>query len=171
MDGKIGSQKSSNSSNEPASPHQRLNPEGLAPGIGFSHVVVTQPGKTLYLGGQTAQLPDGSIGADDLVEQFDLSLKNLCIALEAAGAKPEHLVSLQVFVVSAEEYTSRLKELGSIWKKHFGRNYPAMALFEINRLYDKRAKIELMPIAVVPPKSIPPTSSPSISSITQQESK
>ncbi|HHI80425.1 MAG TPA: RidA family protein [Planctomycetes bacterium] len=132
------------------SPHQKINPEGLAPGVGFSHVVVTEPGKTLYLGGQTAQLPDGSIGPDDLVEQFDLSLKNLVLALNAAGAGPEHLVSLQVFVTDAAEYTARLKELGKVWKKHFAKHYPAMALFEIKRLYDPRAKIELMPIAVLP---------------------
>jgi enamine deaminase RidA (YjgF/YER057c/UK114 family) len=133
-----------------SSPHIKINPEGLAPGIGFSHVVAVQPGTTLYLGGQTAQLRDGSIGPDDLGEQFDLSLKNLVIALNAAGARPEHLVSLQVFVTDAAEYTERLKELGQIWKKHFGKHYPAMALFEIKRLYDKRAKIELMPIAVIP---------------------
>ncbi len=153
MDGKIDPQSEPGQEPWPHSPHKKLNPEGLAPGVGFSHVVVTEPGKTLYLGGQTAQILDGSIGPDDLVEQFDLSLKNLVTALKAAGGGPEHLASLQVFVTNAEEYTARLKELGKIWKKHFGKHYPAMALFEINRLYDKRAKIELMPIAVIPSKT------------------
>ena len=52
--------------------HRVVNPEGLAPPVGFAHAVVAAPGRTVYLGGQVAQAPDGRIIGDSVTEQFEV---------------------------------------------------------------------------------------------------
>lgn len=131
-------------------PHRLLNPETLMPAVGFSHAVVAAPGRTVYLGGQTSHGPDGRSTGDTMAEQFDAAVGNVVAALEAAGARPEHLVSMQIFVTDAEEYRRSLRELGESYRRRFGRHYPAMALFEIKGLYDPASKVELMCVAVIP---------------------
>lgn len=139
-----------------ATPHRVVDPTGAAPAVGFAHAVVAGPGRTVYLGGQTAQRPDGSIAPDStLVEQFTAALGNVAAVLEAAGALPEHLVSCLVYATDAAEYRRELKALGRAWRERFGRHYPAMAFFEVAGLFDPAAKVELVCTAVVPPDDTP----------------
>jgi enamine deaminase RidA (YjgF/YER057c/UK114 family) len=122
---------------------------GLAPPTGFAHAVVAPPGRTVYLGGQTAQGPDGTIQGATIVEQFDQAARNLLAALRAAGGEPDDLVSLHVFVTNLAAYRLALAALGTVWRQHFGRRYPAMALIGVTELFDPRALIELVGIAVL----------------------
>jgi enamine deaminase RidA (YjgF/YER057c/UK114 family) len=124
-----------------------INSPHLAAPIGFSHAV--RAGDTVYLAGQTAADPDGSIVGETIVEQFDVAAGNLMTALRAAGGGPDDLVSLQVFVTSVPEYKASLMSLGRVWRKHFGRRYPAMGLFGVAELFDPAARIELMGVAVL----------------------
>ncbi len=130
------------------SPHEIRNPRGLPPPSGFSHAVIAQAGRTVYLAGQTAQRPDGTIAGGTMAEQFDLAATNVVLALDAAGAHPQDLVSMQIFVTHIDEYLRASKEVGEAYRRHFGRHYPAMALLEVRRLFDPAAKVELMCIAV-----------------------
>jgi enamine deaminase RidA (YjgF/YER057c/UK114 family) len=66
--------------------------------------VVAQTGRTVYLAGQTAQRPDGSLVDGTMAEQFDVAAGNVVLALEGAGARPQDLVSLQIFVTDVDEY-------------------------------------------------------------------
>ena len=119
----------------------------LAAPVGFSHAVIA--GDTVYLGGQTAQAKDGAIVGETIVEQFDRAAANLMTALRAAGGEPDDLVSLQVFVTAVDEYRDSLPALGRVWRRHFGRRYPAMGLFGVTELFDPAAKVELMGVAVL----------------------
>lgn len=132
-----------------ASPHEIRNPETLPPPSGFSHAVIAQTGRTVYLAGQTAQHLDGSVVAGGMAEQFDVAAGNVVKALEAAGAHPQDLVSIQIFVTDIAEYQRLSKAIGEVYRRHFGRHYPAMALLEVSRLFDAKAKVELMCIAVM----------------------
>lgn len=131
-----------------ASPHEIRNPETLAPAQGFSHAVIAQAGRTVYLAGQTAQRHDGSIVGATMAEQFEVAAGNVVAALDAAGAHPQDLVSIQIFVTDITEYRRSAKEIGDAYRRHFGRHYPAMALLEVSRLWDPKALVELMCIAV-----------------------
>jgi enamine deaminase RidA (YjgF/YER057c/UK114 family) len=111
-------------------------------------VVIAQAARTVYLAGQTAQRPDGRIVAGTIAEQFDLAARNVVLALEAAGAHPQDLVSMQIFVTDIAEYRESAKVIGEAYRRHFGRHYPAMVLLEVRRLFDPAAKVELMCIAV-----------------------
>lgn len=122
----------------------------LAPPVGYAHAVVAGPGRLVHLGGQTALDADGRIVGETLSEQFDVAAGNVVAALRAAGGTPEHLVSMQIFVVDVAGYRANLRELGGIWQRHFGRRYPASGLFGVVRLFDDEALVELMGVAVVP---------------------
>lgn len=131
-------------------PHEILNPEGLAPPLGFSHVVAAAPGRTIYLGGQTAHDASGTMVVGGIVEQFAQAAANVLTALEAAGAEPEHLVSIHIYVTNVALYRASLKELGTVYRLHFEDHYPAISLFEVRALFDPAAMVELVCIAVVP---------------------
>ena len=131
------------------SPHQLVNPDTLAQPSGFSHAVVAQAGRTVYLAGQVAQAPDGRITGNTISEQFSQAAGNVVTALEAAGAHVQDLVSMQIFVTSIDEYRRAHREIGEAYRRHFGRHYPAMTLLEVRRLFDPAAKVELMCIAVM----------------------
>ena len=131
-----------------ASPHEIRNPDTLPRPQGFSHAVIAQAGRTVYLAGQTAQQTDGTVVGATMAEQFDVAAGNVVKALEAAGAHPQDLVSMQIFVTDVAEYQRTSKQIGDAYRRHFGRHYPAMALLEVSRLFDPTAKVELMAIAV-----------------------
>jgi enamine deaminase RidA (YjgF/YER057c/UK114 family) len=131
-------------------PHRIVNPPGLAPPTGFAHAVVAAPGRTVYLGGQAAQAADGSITGSGVVEQFEVAAGNLPAALAAAGGQPEHLVSVQIFVTDAAAWRAAPSAPGVAWRRHFGRHYPAVALFQVAALFDQAAEVELVAVAVVP---------------------
>jgi enamine deaminase RidA (YjgF/YER057c/UK114 family) len=117
-----------------------VNPPELPEPVGFAHAVTA--GGAVYLGGQTGE------GAS-LVEQFDSAAGRVVTALRAAGGEPDDLVSLVVYTTDVEEYRSSLRELGDVWRRHFGRRYPAIALVGVSGLMEPEAKVELMGIAVL----------------------
>ena len=124
-------------------------PELIEP-TGFSHAIVAGPGRTVYLAGQTAHRTDGTVQGESLTEQFDAAAGNVVSALRAAGAAPDHLTSMIMYVTSVAEYRASLRELLPVWRKHFGRYYPAVALIGIAELVDPAAKVELVCTAVIP---------------------
>lgn len=131
-------------------PHEVVEVPELIKPSGFAHAIVAAPGRTVYLAGQTAHAKDGSLPGDSLVAQFDSAAGNVVAALRAAGAEPEHLVSMIMYVTGVGEYRDSVRELLPLWRKHFGRYYPAVALIGVSELVDPAAKIELVCTAVIP---------------------
>jgi enamine deaminase RidA (YjgF/YER057c/UK114 family) len=130
--------------------HQFLNPEDLAPPIGFSHVAVAAPGRLVFLAGQTAHQADGSLAGSTVAQQFAAAAENVATALAAAGATPADVVSLQIFTTDVDAYRSETKAIGAAYRAVFGPHYPPMALFGVARLYDPDASVELVVTAVIP---------------------
>jgi enamine deaminase RidA (YjgF/YER057c/UK114 family) len=124
-----------------------FNPPELMAPRGFSHVV--RAGQTLYLAGQTAHDHIGRLPGPALTAQFDGALANLVTAVKASGGKPEDVTWLQVFVTDMSAYRTTTKDLTPIWRRHFGRHYPAMGLFGVTALVDPEAVVEIMGIAVI----------------------
>jgi enamine deaminase RidA (YjgF/YER057c/UK114 family) len=122
--------------------HRIVNPPELGEPSGYAHAVVAAPGRTVYLGGQTGT-------GDTVAAQFDAAAASLVTALRAAGGEPDDIVSLVVYATDVDEYRAAMEELGGVWRRHFGRRYPAMALVGVSALADPDARIELMGVAVV----------------------
>jgi enamine deaminase RidA (YjgF/YER057c/UK114 family) len=118
-----------------------VNPPELPEPVGYAHAVVAKG--AVYLGGQIGE-------GETVVEQFDSAAAKLLTALRAAGGEPDHLVSLVIYTTEIEEYRASTSELGEVWRRHFGRRYPAMALVGVAALFEPDAKVELMGVAVIP---------------------
>ncbi|MGY1641847.1 RidA family protein [Geodermatophilus sp. SYSU D00703] len=129
---------------------QRVDPPGLARPSGYSHAVVAPPGRTVFLAGQTAMDADGRIVGTDVVAQFEQALGNLLTALRAAGGEPAHLASLTVYAVDLADYRARAREIGAVWRRLVGDDYPAMAGIGVARLWDDEALVEVQGTAVLP---------------------
>jgi enamine deaminase RidA (YjgF/YER057c/UK114 family) len=122
----------------------------LAPPVGYAHAVIGAPGgRTVHLGGQTALGADGAIHGETLAEQFAVAAATVLAALRAAGGAPEDIVQMLVFVTDVAEYKASLHDLGEVWKRRFGRRYPAIALLGVSALFDDAARIELVATAVI----------------------
>jgi enamine deaminase RidA (YjgF/YER057c/UK114 family) len=85
-----------------------LRPEGLVNSPAFSHVALVPPGATtVYVGGQNAVDGDGAlVGGDDVAAQTLQVMKNLNVALGAAGATVQDLVMMTVLVVDGVDLTA-----------------------------------------------------------------
>ncbi|MFF9509769.1 RidA family protein [Streptomyces sp. NPDC014724] len=132
------------------SPVHRINPAELSPPTGFSHAVTATGGQLVFLAGQTALDPDGKVVGDGLPEQFATALTNLITALRAAGGAPADLVRVTVYATDVADYRTRAGELGRIWRRLAGRDYPAMAVIGVARLWDEQALVEIDGVAVLP---------------------
>jgi enamine deaminase RidA (YjgF/YER057c/UK114 family) len=127
---------------------ERINPSSLATPRGFSHAVVAE-GRVVFLAGQTGIDIDGRVVPGGLVGQFEQALSNLLVALEQAGGRPDQLTSMTIYIVDMEEYLERSSELGRVWRRLVGCEYPAMAGIGVSRLWDEDALVEVQGFAVL----------------------
>ena len=126
----------------------RINPPELARPSGFSHAVVGR-GTVIALAGQTALDADGQDRrARAWWRQFEVALGNLLTALAAAGGRPDQLISLTVYLVDLEDYRRHGAEVGAVWRRLAGRDYPAMAAVGVRRLWDPAALVEVQGLAI-----------------------
>jgi enamine deaminase RidA (YjgF/YER057c/UK114 family) len=129
-------------------PVRRVNPASLARPSGFSHAVLAS-GTTVHLAGQTALDATGTVVGAGVVEQFEKALSNLLSALAAAGGQPADLVALTVYVVDMDDYRARARDIGAVWRRLVGTDYPAMAGIGVSRLWDVEALVEVQGTAVL----------------------
>ena len=130
---------------------ERINPEELARPSGFSHAVAAT-GRMVFLAGQIGIDRDGNVVDRGVVAQFEQALGNLLTALAAAGGQPEDLVSLTIYLIDVEDYQAHGKEIGAVWRRLAGTEYPAMAGVGVTRLWDPAALVEIQGIAAVTPR-------------------
>jgi enamine deaminase RidA (YjgF/YER057c/UK114 family) len=58
-------------------------------------------------------------------------------------------VSLTLYLVDLDDYRAHAREVGQVWRRLAGREYPAMAAIGVHRLWDVEALVEVQGIAVV----------------------
>ncbi|WP_137992731.1 RidA family protein [Streptomyces vilmorinianum] len=127
----------------------RHNPAELSPPTGFSHAVTATGSRVLFLAGQTSLDRDGKVVGETLPEQFETALANLLTALRHAGGSPADLARVTVYATDIADYRQHAPELGRIWRRLAGRDYPAMAVIGVVRLWDDQAQVELDGFAVL----------------------
>ena len=129
--------------------HTFLQPPGWAPAKGYANGVAAR-GTMVFTGGQIGWNAQQQFESDDFIDQTRQTLLNVRAVLAAGGAGPEHLVRLTWYVTDRNEYNSRLKELGAVYREVLGKNFPAMACVQVAGLMEERAKIEIEATAVIP---------------------
>lgn len=129
--------------------HEILQPDGWAKPIGYANGVLAS-GRQIYVGGQIGWTPHQVFESDDLVEQIRQTLLNVVSVLKAGGADPRHIVSMTWYFVDRQDYLSRLKDIGVVYREVIGKHFPAMAAVQVVALMEDRAKVEIQATAVVP---------------------
>src|SRR4029453_13283646 len=90
-----------------------------------------------FVAGQVARDEKNAVvGAGDIVAQFRQVCHNIQTALSAAGGGMDDLVKLPIYVLDVGDYKAHLREIGSVYREYFGRNFPAMTLVGARDLFD-----------------------------------
>jgi enamine deaminase RidA (YjgF/YER057c/UK114 family) len=115
---------------------------------GFSYGSLAADGRLLHIAGLTGHADDGTI-APGLVEQFGAACASVSRVIAEAGGEPSDLVAMTIYTCDMATYRAHPKELGAAYRDVFGKHYPPMALFGIEELFDPRARVELVCVAVI----------------------
>jgi enamine deaminase RidA (YjgF/YER057c/UK114 family) len=126
-----------------------INPPELGRPSGFSYAYDARGERSVYFAGHTALDPQGKIvGPGDILRQFEQALSNLRATAAAAGLEMTGLIKLTLYVTDVEAYKARAAEIGAVYRRYFGRHYPAMTLVGVSRLWEPEAMIEIEAVAV-----------------------
>jgi len=130
---------------------QHINPATLFPSVqhGFSQIVTSRGGKTIYISGQTAwEAGKRIVGGTNLREQARQALRNVRTAVEAADGTLGDVVSVRIYVVNYKPEDAG--PVGEVFREFFpGENPPASTLIGVSSLAVEDFLIELEAIAVV----------------------
>lgn len=130
-----------------------LKPSGLAPAHGYTHAVVTKPGKLIFLSGQVANDPSGQlVGKGNLKAQTEQAFANLKTAIAAAGAAFNDVVKITWYIKGYKP--EDLPVLRGVRDKYVNTAQPpASTLIGVASLFQEDYLLEVDAIAVVPEKN------------------
>lgn len=124
-----------------------LNPDGLPTNPAFSQaVVVDNPGRLIFVGGQNAVLADGTVEGDDIATQTRRALRNLQVVLAAAGATIADVVSWTISVVDNHPLGAGFAAFQEVWDRQ--NPPPTISVAVVAGLANPRFLVEISAIAV-----------------------
>ena len=125
-----------------------LNPGGLPSPKSYHHVVITDPGKLLFLSGQVAFDSERNIvGEGDVVAQTRRAMENLKTAVEAGGGHISDVVQITTHVVNYEP--NQLDSItGTISEFFNSESLPTNTLVGVSSLSTEGLLVEIGGIAV-----------------------
>jgi enamine deaminase RidA (YjgF/YER057c/UK114 family) len=133
-----------------------LNPEGMHLNPAFSQAVVVEgAARTIYIGGQNAVGPDGTvIGAGDIAAQTVRIFENLETVLSAAGATLHDVVKWTIFIVQGHDLGPGFAVFQQKWGPH--ARPPVVSMAFVAALANPEFLVEIEAIAVTGPGSSAP---------------
>jgi enamine deaminase RidA (YjgF/YER057c/UK114 family) len=112
----------------------------------YSHVVVVQARRVVFISGQVPRDRDGNaVGPGDMRAQIRKVGENLKAALEAAGATLADLVKTTTYVTDIEAYFRHT----DVRMEYFGPALPTSTTVEVRRLAHPDFLVEVEAIAVL----------------------
>ncbi|MEU0567289.1 RidA family protein [Nonomuraea sp. NPDC005983] len=97
---------------------RHINPEGLHRSPAFSQaVVVEQPAKTIYIGGQNGVGADGKVVGPTVGDQARQALRNLATILESEGASLANIVHWRIAVVDGHTFDEGVAAFQEVWNR------------------------------------------------------
>lgn len=130
-------------------PGMIVRPEGWPRPRGYSDGIAVA-GTAVYVAGQIGWNERRELVSADFAEQAAQALRNVVAVLQAAGARPQHLVRLTWYVTSKHEYAGARERVGAAYREIVGAHYPAMTLVQVAALLEDGALVEIEATAVVP---------------------
>jgi enamine deaminase RidA (YjgF/YER057c/UK114 family) len=127
-----------------------IDPDSLNNNPAFTNVVVVEGNvKTVHIGGQDAINASGEIvGKGDIVAQTEQILANVRAALEAGGARPEHIIKLNIYIVEGQSLQAGFAAFQNAWPEV--PNPPAITGVFVSGLAHPDFLVEMDAVAVVP---------------------
>jgi 2-iminobutanoate/2-iminopropanoate deaminase len=123
-----------------------IQPQGIYQPATYHHAVLA--GNTLYVAGQVARDASGALVAPfDAAAQAEQVYHNLGAVLEAVGARPEHVVKITTYLVSAEDS----KAVTDVRLRFFGEHRPPHTGLIVASLGSPEIRLEVEVIAVLEP--------------------
>ncbi len=125
-----------------------INPEGLPTPQSYTHVIAATGSRLVFVAGQLSEDAQGDlVGSGDLAAQAQQAFANVGKALAAAGATPEQVAKITIYVVGHRpEYLPVISEARIAV---FGDHRPTDVLVGVETLFEPGYLIEVEAIAVV----------------------
>jgi 2-iminobutanoate/2-iminopropanoate deaminase len=112
----------------------------------YSHAVVVEPRKLVFISGQLARDIDGKIvGVGDMRAQLRQVLENLALVLQAAGASLSNLVRTNTYVTDIDEYFKHV----DVRMEFYSHAMPTSTTVEVRRLAQPELMVEIDAIAAL----------------------
>lgn len=124
-----------------------INPEDLPTPLTYTHVIVATGSRLVFVAGQEPEDEQGNlVGPGDLTVQARQVFANVGRALAAAGAQPEQVTKITIFVVHyRREYLPAIEEGRAAL---FGNHKPADTVVGVEALSRPEYLIEVEALAV-----------------------
>lgn len=127
--------------------NQYLNPAGIAPPTGYTHVVTTDAHKTVYISGQIGLDPQGNV-KEGLAAQTTQVFENLKTALAAVGATFDNVLKVTYLIVNFTPADRTV--VREIRANYFNPQHPpASTLIGVQALAMPELLIEIEAIAAI----------------------
>ena len=127
---------------------ERINPEDLPTPLAYTHVIGATGSRLVFVAGQEPEDERGKlVGAGDLAVQARQVFSNIGRALSAAGAQPEQVTKITIFVVGYRREHLPAIEAGRL--ALFGDHKPADTLVGVEALSHPDYLIEVEAVAVI----------------------
>jgi 2-iminobutanoate/2-iminopropanoate deaminase len=129
-----------------------LNPQGMpVPRGSYSQVVISKPGRVVFIAGNTASDPDGNVvGLADVRAQTRYILEKIKLGVEAAGGTLQDIVSMSVFTTDARYHAA----VNEVRREFLASDFPASTMVQVVALARPELLLEINAIAVVPESSV-----------------
>ncbi len=116
---------------------------------GFSQIVVSNPGKIVFISGQVAWDENLNIvGVDDLEKQTQKAIDNLNIAIESVGGSLDNIVMLRIYKLNYKSEDGSI--ISQILRDNFGTtNPPASTWVNVLGLANENFMIEIEAQAII----------------------
>lgn len=134
-----------------AKPHVTFqNSSEIASPAGYTHAVVVNGGKMIFVSGQVGLNKQGEmVGKNDFQAQAAQVFQNLKSVLAAAGATPKDIIKLNYLVVGLNH--DKVVALRYVRDQFVDKEHPpASTLAGVQALFREDAMLEVEAVAVIP---------------------
>lgn len=126
-----------------------LQPAGWPRPKGYSNGIEAR-GRAIFVAGQVGWDESGRFRAKDFAGQFEQVLLNILAVLREADAGPEHVARLTWYLLDKKAYLRDARNVGEIYRRVMGRNFPVMSVIQVGALIEDEALVEIEATAIIP---------------------
>ncbi|PSH66038.1 MULTISPECIES: RidA family protein [Phyllobacterium] len=125
-----------------------INPTDIPTPLTYSHAIVATGSRLVFIAGQVAEDREGNVvGSGDMTAQARQVFANIGRALAAAGARPQQVTKLTIFVANYKREHLAMIEEGRI--SLFGDHKPTDTLVGVAALSRPDYLLEVDAMAVI----------------------